>query len=107
MEDHSFDPKGGGYFEFLTREGKPFDSSSEYKTIAGDKNELGFKDQNSSIHLLEAYTELYNVWKSPLLRTQLERLLVLIRDTMVSKEGSLRLFFHPDWTPVFFRRIAG
>jgi len=103
VEDHSFDPKGGGYFEFLTREGKPFDSSSEYKTIASDKNELGFKDQNSSIHLLEAYTELYNVWKSPLLRTQLERLLILIRDTMVSKEGSLRLFFHPDWTPVSFR----
>jgi mannobiose 2-epimerase len=103
VEDHSFDPKGGGYFEFLTREGKAFDSSSEYKTIASDKNELGFKDQNSSIHLLEAYTELYSVWKSPLLRTQLEQLLVLIRDTMVSKEGSLRLFFNPDWTPVSFR----
>ena len=56
VEDHSFDPNGGGYFEFLTCEGKPFDSSSEFKTIAGDKNELGFKDQNSSIHLLEAYT---------------------------------------------------
>ena len=103
VEDHSFDPEGGGYFEFLTREGKPFDSSSEHKTAAGDKNELGFKDQNSSIHLLEAYTELYNVWKSPLLRTRLEQLLVLIRDTMVSKEGSLRLFFHSDWTPVSFR----
>ncbi|MGA9407504.1 MAG: AGE family epimerase/isomerase [Bacteroidota bacterium] len=106
VEEHSFDPKGGGYFEFLTREGKPFDSSSGYKTIASDKNELGFKDQNSSIHLLEAYTELYHIWKSPILRTQLERLLVLIRDTMVSNEGYLRLFYHPDWTPVSYRESS-
>ncbi len=107
VEDHSFDPKGGGYFEFLTREGKPFDTSSDYKTIAGDKNELGFKDQNSSIHLLEAYTELYHVWKSPLLKTQLERLLVLIRDTMVSKEGSLRLFYPSRLDAGIVSRIAG
>ena len=106
VEEHAYDPKGEGYFEFLTREGKPFDSSSQYKTIASDRSELGFKDQNSSIHLLEAYTELYHVWKSPQLRMQLERLLVLIRDTMVSKEGSLRLFFHPDWSPVSFRDAA-
>ena len=106
VEEHSFDQKCGGYFQFLTREGKPFDVSSGYKTIASDRNELGFKDQNASIHLLEAYTELYNVWKSPLLRTQLERLLVLIRDTMVAKEGYLRLFFQPDWTPVSFKESS-
>ncbi len=103
IEEHSFDPKAGGYFEFLTREGKAFDRNSSYKTNAADANELGFKDQNSSIHLLEAYTELYNVWKSPEVRTQLEGLLRLIRDTMVAKEGYLRLFFNPDWTPVSFR----
>ena len=103
VEEHSFDPKSGGYFQFLTREGKPFDRSSSYATKASDANEVGFKDQNSSIHLLEAYTELFHVWKSPELRKQLEGLLVLIRDTIVSKEGCLRLFFHPDWTPVSFR----
>lgn len=103
VEEHSFDPKYNGYFQFLMRNGKPFDVNSEYKTIASDKNELGFKDQNGSIHLLEAYTELYSVWKSPLLRTQLEGLLVLIRDTIVTKEGYLGLFFQPDWTPVSFR----
>ena len=57
IEEHAYDPRYGGYFEFLTREGEPFDRSSPYRTIADDANELGFKDQNSSIHLLEAYTE--------------------------------------------------
>ncbi len=103
IEDHCFDPVHGGYFQFLTREGKHFDRSDSYKTIASDANELGFKDQNSSIHLLEAYTQLYHVWKDPGLRKQLESLLILIRDTMVHPLGYLQLFFHPDWTPVSFR----
>ena len=103
IEEHAYDPRFGGYFEFLTREGEPFDRGSVYKTIASDANELGFKDQNSSIHLLEAYTELYRVWPDPFLRERLTDLLELIRDTMVHERGYLQLFFEPDWTPVSFR----
>jgi mannobiose 2-epimerase len=103
IEEHAYDPRYGGYFEFLTREGEPFDRESSYKTIADDGNELGFKDQNSSIHLLEAYTELYRVWKDLLLGQRLAELLELIRDTMVHERGYLQLFFQPDWTPVSFK----
>jgi mannobiose 2-epimerase len=103
IEEHSHDPKSKGYFQFIMRNGKPFDRSSEYKTIASDGNELGFKDQNSSIHMLEALTELYHVWKDPLVRTRLQELLELIRDTQVAHKGYLQLFFHNDWTPVSFR----
>ncbi len=103
IEDRAFDPPGRGYFEFLTPDSRPFDRSSAYKTVASDGNELGFKDQNSSIHLLEAYTELYRVWAEEHVREQLAGLLTLIRDTMVAQTGYLRLFFRPDWTPVSFR----
>jgi mannobiose 2-epimerase len=103
IEDHAHDANGKGYFQFIMRNGKPFDRSSEYKTIASDGNELGFKDQNSSIHLLEALTELYHVWKDPLVHTRLQELLELIRDTQVAQQGYLQLFFHNDWTPVSFR----
>ena len=103
IEDHVYDPNNKGYFQFIMRNGKPFDGSSEYKTIASDGNELGFKDQNSSIHLLEAFTELYHVWKDPLVRMRLQGLLELIRDTQVAQQGYLQLFFHNDWTPVTFR----
>ncbi len=103
IEEHAHDPKHKGYFQFFTRESKPFDKTSEYKTIAFDSNELGFKDQNSSIHLLEAFTQLYDVWKDPLVHSRLHSLLELIRDTMVAKQGYLQLFFHNDWTPVSFR----
>lgn len=103
IEDHAFDPVNKGYFQFLTEDARPFDRSSAYRTIADDGNELGFKDQNSSIHLLEAYTELFHVWKDTQLKTQLQGLLELIRDRMVDQEGYLHLFFNPDWTPVSFR----
>jgi mannobiose 2-epimerase len=66
-------------------------------------DDLGYKDQNSSIHLLEAFTELYQVWRDPLVAERLKEMLFLIRDTIVDDKGSLILFLHPDWTPVSFR----
>lgn len=106
IEEHAYDQKEKGYFQFLTREAKPFDRTSVYKTIANDENELGFKDQNSSIHLLEAFTELYHIWKDPLVQRRLHELLELIRDTQVAEQGYLQLFFHNDWTPVTFRNSS-
>jgi mannobiose 2-epimerase len=106
IEDHAYDPRFKGYFQFLTREGKTFDKSGDYKSVASDNNEIGFKDQNSSIHLLEAYTELYRLWRDPTLREQLLSLLILIRDTMVTERGYLQLFFLPDWSPVSFKESS-
>lgn len=103
IENHSFDNHLNGYFQFLTREGNIFDKWSGHKTKAPDAAEAGLKDQNSSIHLLEAYTELYNIWENEKLRGQLRNLLILIRDTIASPRGYLRLFFDYDWKPVSFR----
>ncbi|MFA7288508.1 MAG: AGE family epimerase/isomerase [Melioribacteraceae bacterium] len=106
IEDHAFDPEYKGYFQFLTIDGTSFDKNSEYKTYSTDAIECGYKDQNSSIHLLEAYTELYNIWKDEKLKTQLAGLLTLIRDTITHPKGYLQLFFDRDWTPVSFRYSA-
>ncbi len=102
IEEHSADRECNGYFQFLTREGIPFDKNSDYKTKASDDPEAGYKDQNSSIHLLEAYTELYNAWKSPELSERLKNILFLIRDTITKEKGYLNLFFERNWKPVSF-----
>jgi mannobiose 2-epimerase len=99
IEKHAFDPKLKGYFQFLTREGTVFDQKGVYKTKAYDDVEQGLKDQNSSIHLLEAYTELYRVWPDELLREKLIGLLMLIRDVITTERGYMNLFFEYDWTP--------
>ncbi len=106
LESHAYDHECKGYFQFLTRHGEPFDEESQYRSVASDVCEVGLKDQNSSIHLLEAYTELYRVWKDDTLRARLAALLELVRDTIVTEKGYLRLFFTRDWTPVSFRMAS-
>ncbi|NUQ20494.1 MAG: hypothetical protein HOQ09_05980 [Gemmatimonadaceae bacterium] len=61
------------------------------------------KDQNSSIHILEAFTELYRVWPDPTLRDRLAELLYLIRDTIRVEPGTLTLFSTADWKPVSYQ----
>jgi cellobiose epimerase len=96
LELHSHDPINKGYYQHLERDGTPVKRTAGMRSTA----ETGYKDQNSSIHLLEAFTELYKVWPDKLVRERLLEMLLLIRDKITTKEGYLTLFFQPDWTPV-------
>jgi cellobiose epimerase len=109
LEKHSYDPQYGGYFQTMTRGGTPFRKS--YKTLP-PKDDIHFKDgyritppkdQNSSIHILECFTELYKVWPDPMLKERLFSMLRLVRDTITTDKGYLTLFFYRDWTPVSYR----
>jgi mannobiose 2-epimerase len=100
LEKHAYDQAHRGYFQFLTREGVPFDTNSRYTSVARDSSQVGLNDGNSCTRLLQAYTELYQVWKDDTLKRQLFALLQLIRDTMITEEGYLRLFYTRDWQPV-------
>ena len=99
LEKHSHDPVLKGYFQHLQRDGTPVKRTAEVTNTS----DLGYKDQNSSIHLLEALTELYHVWRSPLVKERLQEMLMLIRDKIVTSKGYLQLFFTPQWQPVSFR----
>lgn len=94
LEKYSYDPEYGGYFQFISREGIPFKDG--YGNIPP-------KDQNSSIHLLECFTELYKVWPDEKLRKRLISILHIVRDTITTEKGYVNLFFKRDWSPVSFR----
>ena len=98
MEKNSHDATQKGYFQQLQRNGTPIARNANTPSTA----DIGYKDQNSSIHLLEAFTELYQVWPDELLRERLTEMLLLIRDTITTPKGYLTLFLQPDWTPVSF-----
>lgn len=98
LEKHSHDPVHKGYFQHLQRNGTPIPRTSSTPS----QSDIGYKDQNSSIHLLEAFTDLYHIWGDPLVRQRLSELLGLIRDKIVTPAGHMTLFFQPDWTPVSF-----
>jgi mannobiose 2-epimerase len=89
LEEHSHDPVKKGYFQFLLVDGTPL--------TEGHTNPA--KDQNSSIHLLEALTELFMVWPDELLKERVHEMLVLIRDTITTDPGTLTLFSDKDWNP--------
>jgi mannobiose 2-epimerase len=99
IEKHSHDPVFKGYFQHMKRDGSKIKRESNVQST----QDLGYKDQNSSIHLLEAFTELYTVWPDELVGDRVKEMLSLIRDTIVDEKGSLTLFLLPDWTPVSFR----
>lgn len=99
LDRHAHDAQYKGYFQHLQRDGTPIRRSASTPSTS----DLGYKDQNSSIHLLEAFTELYSVWKDELLRSRLQEMLLLVRDVMFTPRGYLQLFFLPDWTPVTTR----
>ena len=98
LEKHSHDPERKGYFQHLKRDGSIVQRTADIPSTS----DLGYKDQNSSIHLLEAFTELYQVWRDPLVSERLREMLYLIRDTITTDKGYLTLFLQADWTPISF-----
>jgi mannobiose 2-epimerase len=94
LDAHAHDAVHRGYFNYLERDGTPLREGLGRSTA---------KDQNSSIHLLEAFTELYRVWPDAALRDRLREMLELIRDRIVVEPGTLTLFSRADWTPVSYR----
>jgi mannobiose 2-epimerase len=103
MDQHGHDAKNGGYFEWLTREGKlvqakPGATRNEGVPVAGFP--IGFKSMNTHIHLLESFTQLYEVWRVETLRRRLEELVALVRDRICVEPGVMNLYFTNDWRPI-------
>ncbi|MBN2425938.1 MAG: AGE family epimerase/isomerase [Calditrichaceae bacterium] len=102
LEKHSYDPEYGGYYDQMNREGMNFGNVPEDKLDRRIRM-YRWKDYNSSIHLLEAFTELYKIWPDDLLKKRVAEMLTLIRDIMIGGNGYLKLYFEQDWRPVSFR----
>ncbi len=99
LEANSHDKLYKGYFQSLNADGSPMPRTAEIPS----NSTIGYKDQNSTIHLLEAFTSLYEVWPDELLADRLEELLLLIRDTITTEKGYMNLFFTKDWKPISFK----
>ncbi|MBC7790177.1 MAG: AGE family epimerase/isomerase [Anaerolineae bacterium] len=94
LDKHAHDPLSGGYFRHMERDGTP---------LRAGYNRNPPKDMNASIHVLEAFTELYRVWPDSALRDRLDEMLALIRDTMQVPPGTLTLLFTRDWKAVSYQ----
>ena len=100
LDAHAHDPKDGGYFEALTRDGRPITTWDAAKPPAARTDRLGvycgFKTMNSHIHLLEAVAEFARVEPTPAVRVRVEELLAIVRDRIAAAPGALILYLSPD-----------
>jgi len=93
VEQHAFDGKRKGYHEAFKREWKPIDDIGLNPKYAHAE-----KTMNTHLHLLEAYTCLYTVWRNAGLRGQIENLLEVFAHHIVDDDTThLNLFFDQDW----------
>ena len=103
LETHAHDKRNGGYYEALTREGKPILEPPATPNAATNDfigTRYGYKSMNTHIHLLEALTALYGVWPEARVRTRLEEVFHLVRDKIVVEPGCMNLFYTPGWRPI-------
>ncbi len=93
IEHHSFDTVKNGYLEAYSRE---WVLLNDLRLSEKDANEK--KTMNTHLHILEAYTNLFRVWKNSLLERQLKNLIAIFLQHIIdSVSGHLNLFFDEEW----------
>ena len=93
IQEHSYDPVNKGYFEALTRDWLPIE---DLRLSDKDANEK--KTMNTHLHIVEAYANLFKVWKDKKLQNDIIELLETIEKHFINtKTGHLRLFFDENW----------
>lgn len=94
MEKHAYDSEFGGYIEANTADWKATDDQRLSPKDLDVK-----KSMNTHLHILEAYTNLYRVYKDDKVKEKLEHLIRIFLDKILDKKtGHLILFFDKDWT---------
>lgn len=94
IEEHALDHEQGGYIEAMTRDWQPI---ADMRLSEHDANYP--KSQNTHLHIIEPYANLYRVWPSAELEKSLRNIIDIFTDKILNPETHhLDLFFDMDWT---------
>ena len=93
LELHALDHEYNGYIEATTRDWKPLD---DVRLSAKDANYP--KSQNTHLHIIEPYANLYRVWPSPELEHSLRNIIHIFLHYILNRDTHhLDLFFEQNW----------
>ncbi|MBE9518616.1 MAG: AGE family epimerase/isomerase [Bacteroidetes bacterium] len=93
LEAKAFDLEFNGYTDALSRDWKALE---DLRLSEKDQNES--KTMNTHLHILEAYGNLFRIWKDPGLKEALKNLIKLFLEHFVDRERKvLNLFFDDNW----------
>ena len=94
IEKHALDHEYNGYIEAMTRDWQPI---ADMRLSELDANFP--KSQNTHLHIIEPYANLYRIWKSPQLEASLRNIIGIFTDKILNPDTHhLDLFFEMDWT---------
>lgn len=95
IERHAADGANGGYYESFTGSWEP-----DLDLLLGSGDLDAAKSMNTHLHLLEAYTRLYQVWPNSELQSRLRSLIQVVTERVLNPSTAhFVLFFTPDWMP--------
>ena len=104
LQEHSHDPKNGGWIEHFERDWTPILKPGPDAPVEVG----GLKSANTHLHLMEAFTELYEVTKDPAVRKSLEEAAKLNATYFYPKDAARSCFHRQlDWQPVTAPSSAG
>lgn len=93
LENRVLDKEKNGYFEAFSR-----DWIRIHDRMIGEKTPSDEKSMNTSLHILEAYANLYRVWPDKRMEERLRNMVEIFLDKIIDKNTShLILFFDRDW----------
>lgn len=93
IQRHSYDPINKGYLEAFSRDWKLI---KDLRLSDKDANEK--KTMNTHLHIVEAYANLFRIWRDKKLQSDIVELLETIDEHFINTEtGHLRLFFDEEW----------
>ncbi len=94
IERHAHDAKFGGYLEVCNRDWSP--AGADARLGENDMNEK--KSMNNHLHVLEAYTNLYRVWRETRVGERLRELIELFLTRILDERTQhLHHFFNERW----------
>lgn len=95
IEQYSYDKDKPGYFEAYSDD---WILLEDLRLSEKDANEK--KTMNTHLHILEAYTNLFRVWKDERLQHQLTNLIEIFIERIINHQtNSFDLFFDENWNP--------
>jgi mannobiose 2-epimerase len=95
LETQAFDPSYGGYIEGRARDWSPL---PDMRLGADDLNCQ--KSMNTTLHIMEAYTNLIAVARDGSVAERLREIILQFQNHIIGPANHFRLYFDSDWSPL-------
>lgn len=95
FEKYAYDREHNGYFEVFTREWE-----RSHDKLISERTDKDEKTMNTSLHLMEAYANLYRVWPDENLKARLVNMVEIFLEKIIDQKSyHLINFLTKDWIP--------